>query len=177
MKVLSLVLAFRTPPTSTVKSLLRQSIPADIIVIAAYPEALRGLPCKKIKCYVVEPKLDLCVGKRVSDAINRILGKVDLDEYDYLLKIDDDVILPRDFLEKNLINRRQYEIIGRGYSMIIKIETFLRLFGGKWPYLCVDDTFIILKCLANNRKILPFSYLKDPLSIRSIRMNKKRHSK
>jgi hypothetical protein len=169
MKVLALLLAFDKPPEKTAKSLLNQTLKPDIVVVAAYPSALRGLSLKGV---VVKPDLSQCVGERVTKAINVVLKDIKLNEYDYLLKADDDVIFPKEFLEKNIYAK--YDVQGRGNGLLIRVKPFIHLFGGKFPELCNDDYYLVNVFGAHGYKILLFKWCYPAIVLQEPRYSYKR---
>jgi len=56
------------------------------------------------------------------------LEHVNLEDYDYLLRVDADIILPKRFIEENL--KAEADYVGKaGYCMLIKVSPFLKVFG------------------------------------------------
>ena len=66
------------------------------------------------------------LASRVSFALNRGLDKINLTEYDYILRVDSDTVLAPDFIEHNL--KGLPDLAGNGgYAMLIKVKPFLEL--------------------------------------------------
>lgn len=75
----------------------------------------------------LKPNLDEPLGKRVVAAINYALSKVHLKEFDYLLRVDADTILPDRFIEENL--KVDADCVGKaGYAMLLKVDCFIKVF-------------------------------------------------
>jgi len=97
----------------TIESILKQTVPVTEILITS--RRTRGKT----------------VSQRVSRNLNLGLAGVELACYDYLLRVDGDTVLPRNFVEENL--RDKPDLCGSaGCAMLIKTEPFLRVMGGKF---------------------------------------------
>lgn len=70
----------------------------------------------------VKPNMQEHVGVRVGKAINKALSTINLTKFDYILKLDADIILSRRYLEKSLNTRA--DLIGLGPFMLVKIKPF-----------------------------------------------------
>lgn len=117
-----------------VPSVLAQTYPIEMLVIL--PKEVKGgtLP------------------ERVSFALNQGLSNIRLENFDYLLRVDGDTVLPADFLEESL--KDAPDLYGDwGYAMLIKIRPFLELMNGKF-HPESDDSYIIHKFIAENRKVV-----------------------
>ena len=187
MRLLVIILAFRDPPLNPLLSLVGQELPRDtsidIIALVAYPSA-----CKipqyiktKVKCLVVKPPSKLqSVGERVGFSITvllKYLEKIDkLKDYDYMLKLDDDVVLPKDFIKKNL--KYKYIIMGYGPAMIINMRYYTRIFNAAWPISVADDVIVeyTLDSIWKSRSKV-WEYIQEPIILRPIRPSVKRSFK
>jgi hypothetical protein len=117
-----------------VPSVLAQTYPVKMLVIL--PEKISGgtLP------------------ERVSLVLNNGLSHINLVDFDYVLRIDGDTVLPTNFLEECL--RQEPDLWGDwGYAMLIKTKTFLKLMDGKF-HPESDDSYIIHKFIAENCKVV-----------------------
>ena len=109
----------------TVKSILEQSFPIEMLVI---------LP-KKVQGETVAAK--------VSKVLNEGLQHIKLEDFDYILRIDGDVVLPPNFLEEAL--KEEPDLYGgAGYAMLIKVKSFLRVMNGRF-HPESDDSYTIYK--------------------------------
>jgi len=88
----------------SIKSVMEQTIPVDMIALLT----------KSNKPTQAE---------RISDILNDAYEEIDLATFDYILKIDGHLVLPKDFLERNLVNEPDI-ITSDGYQ-IVKVKTFL----------------------------------------------------
>jgi len=77
------------------------------------------------------------VGQRVGEAINEVLDHIDLTQYDWLLKADDDILFPPDFLEENIA--ADYDIMGMGAGLLIRMQPFLAMLG-RWNETDMEDS-------------------------------------
>ncbi|MCD6530481.1 glycosyltransferase family 2 protein [Candidatus Bathyarchaeota archaeon] len=92
------------------------------------------------------------LGLRVAKALNYALKKVKVEDYDYILRVDADIKLPPDFIEKNL--EIDAEIVGKaGYAMLIKTKSFLKIFNGRFPEVPAEDSFLNLSLMSRKRKV------------------------
>lgn len=83
------------------------------------------------------------VGHRVSQAINSALEGVNLGEYDYLLRVDSDTVLPSNWVERSVGTGA--DAVGRGgYAFLVKMRAFL-LVGGRYPVFHPEDSMITLR--------------------------------
>ena len=112
MKILCVVLGLpKDLMFESIKSVMKQTIPVDMVVL---------LTKKSNKPTQTE---------RVRDILNDAYKKIDLLTFDYILKIDGHSILPKDFLERNLVNEPD-TVSSNGYQ-IVKVKTFLAQNRGK----------------------------------------------
>jgi hypothetical protein len=110
MKILCVVLSLpKDLMFESIKSVMEQTIPVDMVVL---------LTQKSNKPNQAERERDI-----LEDAYE----KIDLTTFDYILKIDGQVVLPKDFLEKNLT--KEPDTITSAEYQIIKVkrgQSFLR---------------------------------------------------
>jgi len=124
----------------TIQSLLKQTIPVEMILI---------LP-KKVEGATIDEKL--------STVLNQGLAHLKLESFDYILRVDSDVILPANFLEENL--QEQPDLSGSaGYAMIIKTSTFIEVMKGKFHPESDDSytyyKFMQEKCRVQKNRVTP----------------------
>lgn len=77
-------------------------------------------------------------GHIVGELMNKALEDVDLSNYDWLLKSDDDIIYPPDFLEVN--TNTDYDLMGRGAGLLIRVEPFIEHLG-EWNESDMEDSY------------------------------------
>lgn len=116
-------------------SVLRQEgVKQDIIVISA----------KKIEVannFVADVPQEYPLPIRVGLSINRALPVYwDKKKYDYFFKVDNDVLLPPDYL-LDLISKNK-PIIGPGNAMLIEAGFFKNQFGSRWAITYSDDEYM-----------------------------------
>ena len=95
----------------SIKSVMEQTIPVDMVVL---------LTKKSNRSTQTE---------RIPDILNDAFEKIDLTTFDYILKIDGHAVLPKDFLERNLVNEPD-TIVSAG-CQIVKIKPFLARVGNR----------------------------------------------
>jgi hypothetical protein len=106
MKILCVILSLpKDLMFESIKSVIEQTIPVEMVVL---------LTKKSNKPTQTE---------QVPDILTDAYEKIDLTTFDYILKIDRHVVLPKDFLERNLANEPD-TIVSAGYQ-IIKVKPFL----------------------------------------------------
>jgi hypothetical protein len=125
MKILCVILSLpENLKFDTILSVLNQTVPVDMIVLLAK---------KSDKPTLVE---------RISDTLNAGLEHIKLADFDYILRLDGDTILGKDFIAKNLTG--EPDVIGAGYAHLIKVKPFLEIMKGKYNPLC-DDAYLAAK--------------------------------
>ena len=180
--VIAFVLAYKEPPTLSLHSLLFQElnshIKLDIVIVAAYDSAcqisseiINGFaksPNKKlVKCLVVKvPHSEVLeIGERVGFSLSLAMKIFDISRYDYILKLDDDVYLPKDFIKCHI--NASKELIGRGCAVLIKSSTYIELFNHSWPINVLDDFIVIYSIETFKRtRVMAWRYIKQPLFLR-----------
>jgi len=149
-KILAVIPTLADDPTETIKSISEQTVKVSKILVAVGSkelyEKLTSKNLNGVEYFYVKPDFREPLGKRVATAINTVLAKENLREYDYLLKVDDDVVLPKRFIEENIEINADY-VGGSGYAMILKVSSFLKIFNGKFAEVAADDTYVGLKFL------------------------------
>ena len=89
----------------SIKSAMEQTIPVDMVVL------------------LTKKSNNPTQTEQVSDILNDLYEKIDLTTFDYILRIDGHVVLPRNFLERNLVNEPD-TITSAGFQ-IVKIKPLL----------------------------------------------------
>jgi hypothetical protein len=144
MKILALI-ATKEDPMVAVNSLKDQTIPpTDIVCICGSMEVCNDLLVEKA-CHALYLKPEgKDLGTRITKALNYGIKMFPPQNYEYLLKVDADNFLPKNFIEGNL--PKPYEI-GYGDSSILFVSTndFQRVLNGKWAELNNDDTYTFYK--------------------------------
>jgi glycosyltransferase involved in cell wall biosynthesis len=149
-RILALIPTLNEDPIKTVESILKQSVEVSkIIVIVGGKELYKKLmsnSLERTEYIYVKPNFRQPLGKRVGAAINTALAKGNFKEYDYILKVDSEITLPRDFVEKNL--KEAPDFVGSGgFAMLFKTSAFLKLLGGRYPEVMADDVYLALYLL------------------------------
>jgi len=133
MKILTLYLAKDSIDEICYNSVMKQqSVDQDIIVISTVKISIPNN-------FVVEIPQNFPLPVRVAISINRAIEVIKKKKYDYLFKVDNDVILPPDYLI-NLISKKP--IIGPGPAMVLDFHFFEKYYGCKWPLSFCDDTYM-----------------------------------
>lgn len=90
------------------------------------------------------------MGAKMSGVMNDLLGKVKIEQFDYLLRVDADMILPPNFLQENLKDKPDY--CGQSASaQIIKVSSFIKVFNGRFPWFN-DDSYVLRKFIIEGYK-------------------------
>lgn len=145
MRIFAVITTLDEDPTETIKSINAQEIKVSKILVVVgsrkFYEKLCSKRTKQIEFIFVKPDFSKSLGVRLGNAINVALAKVRIEDYDYLLKMDADIVLPIQFLSINL--KVEADIIGRfGFCMLLKTSSFMKVLKGKWPELITEDTYI-----------------------------------
>jgi hypothetical protein len=109
----------------TLQSIFSQSVPVTTIILLT----------EKITEKLTFPA-------KISKVLNNMTEFVRIEKFDYILRVDADVILPNDFIEKNL--QSGCKAMGYGYAQLIEVKSFMKCMGGKFNPEH-DDGYIIEK--------------------------------
>lgn len=158
LSILVVIPTLNDDPTETINSLQNQTVKVSKILVAVGSKSLyqklistgRG---GAVEYFYVKPNFQDPLGKRVASALNYALSKVNLNDYDYLLRLDADAILPARFIEENLKKVNAHYIGKAGYAMLLKMECFLRVFNGQFAEVGAEDSYIGLKLLSQGYKV------------------------
>jgi hypothetical protein len=88
--------------------------------------------------------------QRIIDAENDGLEHINLKDFDYVLKLDGDTILGRDFLKNNLVDHP--DTVGAGPAFLIKVSPFIEILGGKF-YHDSEDPYVRTKFMMAGKKV------------------------
>jgi len=122
----------------TFKSLMRQTLHTDIYSVIGIRDNSKF------------------AGEIVSKTVNSYLKYIDLSEYDFLLKSDNDIIYPSNFLKTNC--RENYDLMGVGAGLLIKVKPFLKYCGGWFVENDLYDTILFHVFNKANLKVLAWNY-------------------
>ncbi|MEM2847996.1 MAG: hypothetical protein QXM79_04400 [Zestosphaera sp.] len=133
--------------------------PDKVVIVAAMKEACLSdyVNLGPIDCLVVKPDTSLSVGERVGIALTVALRRYAVGNYDYFLKLDDDVMFGPKFVETNV--RSHYDLMGRGAAMVINARKYVQLFNHKWPVCPADDTYVIYRSVASGLRVLEWRWV------------------
>jgi len=164
-KILAVIPTLDDDPTDTIKSLLRQTVKVSKIIVAVgssklYRNLISRYSDNVAEFVYVKPNFSDPLGKRVAVALNRALSKVRLSEYDYLLRVDADTVLPSNFIEENLKVDADY--VGKaGYAMLLKMNCFIKFFNGRFFEIGAEDSYIGLKLLSQECSVRSWVILQN----------------
>ena len=157
LKILVLIPTLKDDPTQTVQSVKRQTMPVSKIMIIVgskqlYSRLKRSELAKIAEIIYFRPNMKEPLGLRVAKSLNHALSMVKVENYDYILRVDADVKLPRKFIEENM--KANADIVGRaGYAMLIKNQTFLQILKGRFPEVPAEDSYMNYKFWASSKKV------------------------
>lgn len=118
-------------------------------------ETQRSLQTQTLKPHIVitvgKPVKGLVTGEVVGRTMNKALSKIQISDYDFLLKSDDDILYPPQFLEVN--TQTNYDAMGRGAGLLVRVEAYLKYIK-QWDTTSLEDSYPFYALLINNRKIL-----------------------
>jgi hypothetical protein len=151
LRILAVIPTLADDPTDTIKSVMKQTVRVSKILVAVGSRELYQKLLSKdtsVAEYVyVKPNFQDPLGKRIATALNYALSKVHLKNYNYLLRVDADTILPSRFIEENL--KADADYVGKaGYAMLLKMNSFIKFFNGRFAEVGAEDSYIGLKLLS-----------------------------
>ncbi len=160
-RILAVIPTLADDPTETIESLMRQTVGVSKILVAVGSRVLYqklvqkyAHAAERVEFVYVKPNLRDPLGKRVAAKLNRALSKVRLEMYDYLLRVDADTILPESFIEENL--KADADCVGMsGCTMLLKMDSFIKIFGGRFAEVGAEDTYTVVKLLIEGRSVKP----------------------
>ncbi|MGB9959433.1 MAG: glycosyltransferase [Candidatus Bathyarchaeales archaeon] len=155
-KILAVIPTLADDPSDTIKSLMKQTVKVSKILVAVGSwklyQKLISNGIGSAEYFYVKPDFKEPVGKRVAVALNYLLSKVRLEEFEYLLRVDADTVLPNRFIEENL--KADADYVGKaGYAMLLKMDCFIKFFGGRFVEVGAEDSYIGLKLLSEGRSV------------------------
>lgn len=135
-----------------------------VIPCLNYPkETIDSINSQTVKCkniILADKRFDMKMPKslRVSKAINYALRDIDLNDYDFLIKIDSDTTLDNSFIENNI--KYNYGLIGGGRCLIINVPLFIEISGGRFVECYADDTALFAQFKRSyNYDVLPWKWI------------------
>jgi glycosyltransferase involved in cell wall biosynthesis len=154
-KILAIIPTLEDDPTDTIRSILNQTVKVSkiVVVVGSWELYKKMRAADRVTEYVyVRPNFRDPLGKRVATALNQALSTINLKEYEWLLRVDADTLLPCRFLEENL--DANADCVGRaGYAMLLKTESFEKFFNGRFVEVAAEDSYVILKLLSVGRVV------------------------
>lgn len=121
---------------SAIKSILNQTHDVEMLVI--FPKRAHGVT----------------VSEKVSAILNEGLSHIKLENFDYILRVDGDTVLPPNFLEENLKDMPDL-CGGSGYAMLINTSTFQRVMNSRF-HPKSDDSYTSYKFMKENCRITKY---------------------
>lgn len=131
---------------ATLKSIFNQTVPVHYVILLT----------KKADSRLLFPA-------KISSILNDMLEDIKLKNYDYLLRVDTDTVLPENFVEENL--KMGLDVLGWGCAQLVKIEPFLKIMNGKF-HPDHDDGYIHVKMRQLGLKSSQEEYAVKPICIR-----------
>ena len=116
----------------TIQSVMNQSISVELTVLLTKKSSMPTLV------------------QRIIDAENDGLRHINLKHFDYILKLDGDTILGRDFLKNNIVEGP--DAIGAGGAFLIKVSPFNEILGGKF-FPDSEDPYVRTRFLMEGKKV------------------------
>jgi hypothetical protein len=144
LRIAAIITTLDDDPTETIESLLTQDVRVLKIIVVVGSERLYhhlSQTVSGVDLLFVQPDFSKSLGIRLGKAINFALKKIRVDAYDFLLKLDADIVLPTEFLSRNLSVGA--DLVGQsGFSMLLRVRPFMKLLNGRWPEETAEDTYI-----------------------------------
>jgi len=147
-------------PTETIESIKAQSVDVSKILVGVGSrklfEELISKASENVEFVYVKLDFRQSSGARIGHTINAALAGVKLQDYDYILRVDADVTLPRSFLATNL--KVKADMVGRfGFAVILKTFSFIKLLKGSWPELFGEDTYVVHTYLSHGYCVMNYA--------------------
>jgi hypothetical protein len=102
------------------------------------------------------------VSEKVSDVLNEGFSHIHLEDFDYILRVDGDTVLPNAFLAENLIG--EPDICGQaGYALLFRVKPFVDLLDGKLNPES-DDSHILARFFSAGLKVTKWNV--EPMLMR-----------
>ena len=144
LRVLGVCPTLYDDPTETLQSLQEQSVKPSRTIIAVGSRELFENLRTQFECIYAKPREEDSFGIRIARALNSVLDTVDLNDFDYIIRVDADVILPANFIEASVALRA--DIVGEfGDAMLIAIRAFRKHLEGRFPLTIAEDTYTAYK--------------------------------
>jgi hypothetical protein len=132
--------------------MLPNSLPRILCVIPALPseiklETLRSIfnqtiPINHTVLLTEKIEEKLLFPAKISRVLNNMFENLKLENYDYILRVDADTVLPLNFVEGNL--KQNCEVVGYGPAQLIKVDSFQKCMGGRM-HPDHDDGYFFVK--------------------------------
>lgn len=131
------------------------NVDQSIYLVSARPIRLERYGIR-VPNIVVRTKQSWPVPIKIGFSFNVALLKIseNIEQYDYIFKVDGDAVLPRDYLY-NLISQRPH-VAGIGPALLISFVFFKKLMKNKYPINYCDDGYIFALAISNG--IWPLRY-------------------
>lgn len=171
IRVLAIVSTLKNYPEKCITSILKQTISCSVVIVSASPIDHNIMP-KGVSAVLHKADMHQSTGVRVAQSLNVVLRKLEISDYDYILKSDSDVIYPQNFLEKNLAAK--FDLMGRGCAMLINVDTFLEVMNGHFAEVNADDVYLMDIFVAYGYKVLSWNWVLSPHIAREPRASRKR---
>jgi hypothetical protein len=91
---------------------------------------------------------------KISTILNNGLTSIRLEEYDYLLRVDADTILPAKFIEAHL--QQQPHLVGYGNAQLINMPAFIEVMDAKF-FPEQDDDYIRFKFASKGKRVIDYT--------------------
>jgi hypothetical protein len=105
------------------------ALPNEIRLNTLHSIASQSIPVSAICLLTKFAPKTLAFPAKISYIVNEWLATVRLEDYDYLLRVDADTVLPANFIEGNLTG--DFDVVGYGPAQLIKVSSFIKVMGGR----------------------------------------------
>jgi hypothetical protein len=144
--------------------------PKVCVLVPVLPMEVRGDVLRSIALQSVEPNCIILLTKKVREklpfpakmsvVLNEMLGRLKLEYFDYLLRVDADTVLPSNFIEENI--KGGFDAVGEGYAQLIRVAAFREYCGGRF-HPDHDDGYILVKFAQLGLKVSHTGYIIKPI--------------
>ena len=164
-----MVPVLRSYPGIVAACLKSQSIYTEFWVVSGSPEMSGD------NIIYSKPDMDKTKGRRVSEALNDFLAHVKVSDYDWLIKIDEDVAFDRDFIKTNIeeADRRDVKMFGRGSALFMEVASFMEATGGRLTPTSNDDRYLLCQFEVCGFSTIQWAWFYPPTVMRRMSMTPK----
>jgi glycosyltransferase involved in cell wall biosynthesis len=160
-RILALVPTLVDDPSFAVESLRKQTTRVDRVIVACGSKELADSIQSDgfVNALYVKPRMQGW-GEGIAEALNACLATVNLGDFDYIVRLDADTQIPANFISDSMgLNA---DLVGEaGFAMLIRMEPFVEVAGGRFECVLAEDTYLAFKLKAFGKRVVPWVVLPE----------------